>query len=292
MSCPEERLVAFLAGELSAEEERRFDEHLLGCEQCWRAVQADRTARLALEQLRQPAPAGLQGRVAASVALAATEAPKGPVVVRAAPLQDGHPVTVAVAQGRYPSSRAPSRRRLLGCGGGRRQLRLGRRPRRAAPEPAQVAAVVAMLTPRLGADHGSSGRRALRHRRPAPGRAAPTSWRAPRRSWPPRPGRSPYLQRRTGSAAPHPKRGWPPRAACPCTGSTGAAAVSPCSSWRPCPWRKCLKWRPVSGSSELHLGAPPGRHQGIQSRHAINAWGRASLTTNRNSKPPNPNKGA
>ena len=80
MTCPEERLVAFLAGQLSSEEERRFDEHLLACEQCWAAVQADRADRLALEQLRQPAPAGLQGRVAASVALAAAEAPKGPVV--------------------------------------------------------------------------------------------------------------------------------------------------------------------------------------------------------------------
>ena len=78
MTCPEQPILAFLAGELSPEEERRFDEHLLGCEHCWRAVQADRAARLALEQLRQPAPAGLQGRVALAVALAATEAPDGP----------------------------------------------------------------------------------------------------------------------------------------------------------------------------------------------------------------------
>jgi anti-sigma factor RsiW len=54
VTCPEERLVAFLAGGLSSEEERRFHEHLLGCEQCWRAVQADRSARHALEQLSQP----------------------------------------------------------------------------------------------------------------------------------------------------------------------------------------------------------------------------------------------
>ena len=86
MTCPEERLVAFLAGELAPEEERSFDEHLLGCEQCWRAVQADRAARLALEQLRQPAPTGLQGRVAASVALAAAEARNGPVVVGRHPI--------------------------------------------------------------------------------------------------------------------------------------------------------------------------------------------------------------
>jgi hypothetical protein len=146
VTCPEERLVAFLAGEFSSDEERGFDEHLLGCEQCWRAVQADRAARLALEQLRQPAPAGVQGRVAASVALAAAEAEKGPVVL-----------------GRHPVERhrAPS---LLRGGGGRPHLRLVAAAcllvglaagsfgwlaasRRAAPEPAQVAAVVAMITP-------------------------------------------------------------------------------------------------------------------------------------------------
>jgi hypothetical protein len=69
VTCPEQRVVAFLASELSDEDERRFDEHLLVCEQCWRAVQADRAARLALEQLRQPAPAGLRDRVTLSVAI-------------------------------------------------------------------------------------------------------------------------------------------------------------------------------------------------------------------------------
>ena len=76
MTCPEQRVIDFLAGELSPEEERLFDEHLLACQHCWRAVQADRSARLALEKFREPAPAGLQGRVALSVALAANEAPR------------------------------------------------------------------------------------------------------------------------------------------------------------------------------------------------------------------------
>ncbi len=76
LTCPEQRVVDFLAGELSDEDERRFDDHLLVCEQCWRAVRADRVARLALEQLRQPAPAGLQDRVTLSVAIAADEASK------------------------------------------------------------------------------------------------------------------------------------------------------------------------------------------------------------------------
>ena len=74
MSCSEDRIIAFLAGELSDEDERRFDEHLLQCEECWRAVQADRAARFALEKLRAPAPAGLQDRVALAVSLAAPEA--------------------------------------------------------------------------------------------------------------------------------------------------------------------------------------------------------------------------
>ena len=126
MTCPEERLVAFLAGELSPEEERRFDEHLLGCEQCWRAVQADRAARLALEQLRQPAPAGLQGRVAASVGAGRRRSPQRPGRGRPAPHKPV-PGAVVPAPGRHPSSRAPGRRRLPACGGGRRQLRLARR---------------------------------------------------------------------------------------------------------------------------------------------------------------------
>ncbi len=73
MSCSEDRIIAFLAGELSDEDERRFDGHLLHCEDCWRAVQADRTARFALEKLREPAPAGLQDRMALAVSLAAPE---------------------------------------------------------------------------------------------------------------------------------------------------------------------------------------------------------------------------
>ncbi|MGB9113439.1 MAG: zf-HC2 domain-containing protein [Acidimicrobiales bacterium] len=64
MTCSEDRLVAFLAGELSAGEAREFDEHLLGCEACWRSVQDDRVARLALARLREPAPDGLSDRIA------------------------------------------------------------------------------------------------------------------------------------------------------------------------------------------------------------------------------------
>ena len=76
MSCNEDRVVAFLAGELSDDGEGRFDEHLLQCEECWRAIQADRAARFALEKLRQPAPAGLHDRVALAVTIAAADAPR------------------------------------------------------------------------------------------------------------------------------------------------------------------------------------------------------------------------
>ena len=64
-------LRAFLAGELDRAEARRWDEHLLECEQCWRAVQQDRDGRRAAELLRQPAPPGLADRVAFAVEVAA-----------------------------------------------------------------------------------------------------------------------------------------------------------------------------------------------------------------------------
>jgi hypothetical protein len=70
MTCSEGRLVAFLAGDLSKDEARQFDEHLLTCEACWRSVQDDRAARLALSRLREPAPDGLADRIALLVDMA------------------------------------------------------------------------------------------------------------------------------------------------------------------------------------------------------------------------------
>jgi hypothetical protein len=70
------RLVAgFLAGELGPADARRWDEHLLECEQCWRAVREDRAGRQAAELLRRPAPAGLADRVAFTVEVAAASGP-------------------------------------------------------------------------------------------------------------------------------------------------------------------------------------------------------------------------
>src|SRR5215831_8695448 len=64
-------LTAFLAGKLDRAQARRWDEHLLECERCWRAVREDRVGRQAAELLRQPAPAGLADRVRFAVELAA-----------------------------------------------------------------------------------------------------------------------------------------------------------------------------------------------------------------------------
>src|SRR6266567_6501587 len=70
-------LTAFLAGELSLADAPQWDEHLLECERCWRAVREDRSGRQAAGLLRQPAPAGLADRVAFAVELAAAGATSG-----------------------------------------------------------------------------------------------------------------------------------------------------------------------------------------------------------------------
>jgi len=64
-------LAGFLAGELDPAEARRWDEHLLECERCWRTVREDRAGRQAARVLRQPAPPGLADRVAFAVEVAA-----------------------------------------------------------------------------------------------------------------------------------------------------------------------------------------------------------------------------
>jgi anti-sigma factor RsiW len=68
-------LAAFLAGDLDPAETRRFDEHLLECEGCWRAVREDRDGRLAAGLLRRPTPAGLAERIRFAVEVAAAAGP-------------------------------------------------------------------------------------------------------------------------------------------------------------------------------------------------------------------------
>ncbi len=74
MTCSEERVVAFLGGELDAEEAAELDDHLLACEECWMAVREDRAGRRLVERLLEPLPAGLADRVSLSIELAARAA--------------------------------------------------------------------------------------------------------------------------------------------------------------------------------------------------------------------------
>ena len=72
-------LAGFLGGDLDPAEARRWDEHLLECEACWRAVREDLAGRQATQVLRRPAPPGLADRVAFAVEVAAagrTAAPR------------------------------------------------------------------------------------------------------------------------------------------------------------------------------------------------------------------------
>jgi anti-sigma factor RsiW len=64
-------LGAFLTGELNPADAPRWDEHLLACERCWRAVREDRAGRQAAQLLRQLPPPALADRVAFAVELAA-----------------------------------------------------------------------------------------------------------------------------------------------------------------------------------------------------------------------------
>lgn len=65
----EQMLIAFLAGDLDADASRRWDEHLLGCERCWRAIQEDRAGKAAAARLRESAPPELAERVRFAVEL-------------------------------------------------------------------------------------------------------------------------------------------------------------------------------------------------------------------------------
>jgi hypothetical protein len=68
-------LAVFLAGDLTPADAKAWDEHLLECERCWRAVREDRAGRQAARVLRQPAPPGLADRVTFAVEMAAAPTP-------------------------------------------------------------------------------------------------------------------------------------------------------------------------------------------------------------------------
>ena len=143
MTCDEGRIVAFLNGQLSEADEQAFDEHLLSCEECWRAVREDRAARLALEQLRVPAPPGLADRVTVSVGLATRSRADSTASARSGPL--GRAPRFRVGLGR------PGRL-LVGAALGLALVAallgwaLTARP---ASDPTQIASVVAMMSPKM-----------------------------------------------------------------------------------------------------------------------------------------------
>ena len=67
---PEVAAAVYLAGTLDAAERERFEEHLLGCEECWSEVRTAHRGRALAESLREVAPQPLRERVRASVAAA------------------------------------------------------------------------------------------------------------------------------------------------------------------------------------------------------------------------------
>src|SRR5258706_14052926 len=75
MDSHDRMLAAFVAGDLGMADARRWDEHLLECERCWRAVREDGDARRAAERLGPPPPPGLADQVRFAVEPAAAAGP-------------------------------------------------------------------------------------------------------------------------------------------------------------------------------------------------------------------------
>lgn len=63
MGHDETRVVPYLAGDLNAAGTEAFEGHLVDCDDCWRAVGADRRGRALAEGLRELAPPSLRDRV-------------------------------------------------------------------------------------------------------------------------------------------------------------------------------------------------------------------------------------
>jgi anti-sigma factor RsiW len=76
MHASDQRLAAYLAGELDPDTARGIDEHLLGCESCWQAVCAARLGRRAAERLRQPASAALADRIRLAIDVSTRSKPR------------------------------------------------------------------------------------------------------------------------------------------------------------------------------------------------------------------------
>lgn len=66
---PERDVAAYVSGELSHRDLRRFEAHLLECEVCWREVELNREGRRLAQSGREPAPVSLREDVSAAVML-------------------------------------------------------------------------------------------------------------------------------------------------------------------------------------------------------------------------------
>ena len=67
---PERSAAAYVSGEMRRRESRRFEAHLLGCDECWREVSLGREGRRLVDASRAVAPPGLRDDVRAAVSLA------------------------------------------------------------------------------------------------------------------------------------------------------------------------------------------------------------------------------
>lgn len=142
MNCDEGRLVAFLNGQLSDEDEHALDEHLLTCDACWQAVRGDRIGRRALERLAVPAPPGLADRVTSSIRLADTSAGLGGRRASShRPLRRGRGTVL-----RRPRRLVATVAVVVAVIGGVLGWVLQSRP---TTDPPQIARVVAMMAPRV-----------------------------------------------------------------------------------------------------------------------------------------------
>jgi hypothetical protein len=66
---PERSAAAYVSGEMRRRERRRFEAHLLGCEECWREVSLGWRGRGLVETSREIAPAGLRDEIRAALSI-------------------------------------------------------------------------------------------------------------------------------------------------------------------------------------------------------------------------------
>jgi anti-sigma factor RsiW len=67
---PERDAALYVSGEMGSAERRRFEAHLLACDDCWREVSLGRDGRGMVEASREIAPAGLRDDIRAAISVA------------------------------------------------------------------------------------------------------------------------------------------------------------------------------------------------------------------------------